>query len=317
LSFLLLDVTVNPAMSETVAQRIERVNGIVRQQLFEKKGIRGLSQLRRAFKTADFSGNRQLDKDEFEEAMGYSGLFLTKQDISLLFKYYDQSGDGNISYDEFVSGLAQPISSQPRRYKLVMKVFDMMDRSGNGIIESNDVAHLYNAKKHPDVRTGEKSEEDVLVEFLKGFEGKKESKTKDGRITRAEFEAYYSELSASIPSDTYFVSMMESVWMVREDGTPDETQVRLKELMTILKEKVRQKTAVGKEDKETLYQTFKFFDRDDSKSVTKDEFKWSMEKYGIMLDRRELSSFFANFDPDNSGSISYKEFIATIFDADK
>jgi len=303
-------------MSETVAQRIQRVNGQVRQQLFEKKGIRGLRQLRRAFKTADFSGNKMLDKEEFCEAMSYSGIFLKKQDVSLLFKFYDQSGDGNISYDEFVSGLAQPISSQPRRYAMVLKAFRMMDKSGNGVIEASDVAHLYNAKKHPDVRTGEKSEEDVLVEFLKGFEGKKESKMKDGCITRAEFEDYYSELSASIPSDDYFISMMESVWMCREDGTPDETNVRLQQLVTILKEKVRQKTPVGKEDKETLYQTFKFFDRDGSKSVTMDEFKYSLEKYGISLERRDVATFFREFDPDNSGSITYKEFIGKIFGDD-
>lgn len=167
------------------------------------------------------------------------------------------------------------------------------------------------------MKKGDKSEDEILRNFLEGFEGKKESKTKDGRITLAEFEAYYTELSASIPSDDYFISMMESVWSVREDGVPDKFDVRMENLLKVLREKVRQKTPVGREEKETLYQTFKFFDRDDSKAVTKDEFASSMEKYGISLDRRDVTAFFQAFDPDNSGTITYREFISKVFSEEK
>jgi len=305
------------ASLETVEERIPRVNEEIQTQLFQKKGIKGLRALRRNFKTADFNGNKMLDKEEFAEALSFSGLFLKNQDISLLFRYYDQTGDGNISYDEFISGLAVPISKVPRRHRMVVKVFNMMDRTGDRMIDSEDVKNLYNAKKHPDVMKGEKSEEQILIQFLKGFEGKRESKTKDGRISLAEFEAYYTELSASIPSDDYFISMMESVWNVREDGVPDKVDVRMENLLKVLREKVRQKTPVGREEKETLYQTFKFFDRDDSKAVTKDEFKYSMEKYGITLDRKDLTAFFTTFDPDNSGTITYREFISRVFAEDR
>lgn len=301
----------------TMEARVGKVLGQVRDQLFEKKGVKGLRGMKRAFQLADFNGNKMVDKDEFGEALGYSGLFLSQQDVSLLFKYFDQSGDGNISYDEFISGLAPHISRNPRRHKMVCKAFAVMDKSGNGVIETSDVASVYNATAHPDVRNGEKSEEDVVKEFLMGFEGKKESKTKDGRVTKAEFEAYYTELSASVPSDAYFVSMMESVWCIREDGTPDEFDVRVKNLIRILKEKVRQKTPAGKDSKENLYQTFKFFDRDGTKAVTVDEFAHAMEKYGITMERRDLSAFFAAFDADNSGAITYREFITRIFAEDK
>ena len=45
-------------------------------------------------------------------------------------KFYDIDGDGNISYDEFLSGLREPLNE--RRLNMVKKAFAMLDRSGNG-----------------------------------------------------------------------------------------------------------------------------------------------------------------------------------------
>ena len=41
-------------------------------------------------------------------------------------KFYDVDGDGNISYDEFVSGLKDELSE--RRLAMVKKSFAMLDR---------------------------------------------------------------------------------------------------------------------------------------------------------------------------------------------
>lgn len=47
-------------------------------------------------------------------------------------KFYDVDGDGNISYDEFVRGLRDPLTE--RRKKIVNKAFNIMDKDGSGII---------------------------------------------------------------------------------------------------------------------------------------------------------------------------------------
>jgi len=41
----------------------------------------------------------------------------------------------------------------------------------------------------------------------------------DGTISRQEWDDYYTDLSMSLPSDEYFVRMMESVWQICEDET--------------------------------------------------------------------------------------------------
>ena len=58
-----------------------------------------------------------------------------------------------------------------------------------------------------------------MTEFLTNFEGVKGNK--DGIITHEEFVDYYTDLSMSVPSDEYFVRMMESVWQCpEEDNDP-------------------------------------------------------------------------------------------------
>jgi Ca2+-binding EF-hand superfamily protein len=56
-------------------------------------------------------------------------------------KFYDVDGDGNISYDEFLSGLREPLNE--RRLNMVKKAFSMLDRSGNGSITTSEIAGIY------------------------------------------------------------------------------------------------------------------------------------------------------------------------------
>lgn len=47
-------------------------------------------------------------------------------------KYYDIDGDGNITYEEFIRGLREPLNE--RRQKIVRKAFDLMDKDGSGFV---------------------------------------------------------------------------------------------------------------------------------------------------------------------------------------
>lgn len=56
------------------------------------------------------------------------------------------------------------------RRNLTMKAFQKFDRDGSGVIDINDLKGVYNAKNHPDVINGKKTEEEILGEFLDTFE---------------------------------------------------------------------------------------------------------------------------------------------------
>jgi calcyphosin len=98
----------------------------------QQKGGVGIRSLRRIFNQMDFNGNKRLDSSEFEQALAAFGIFPKKVELQALMKFYDVDGDGNISYDEFLSGLREELSD--RRVNMVKKAFAVLDRDGSGQI---------------------------------------------------------------------------------------------------------------------------------------------------------------------------------------
>ena len=97
------------------------------------------------------------------------------------------------------------------RKGLVLKAFSIMDKDGDGIIMVNDIKGVYTARLHPDVKSGKKSEDEVLGEFLETFEvhhGLHAKGPRDHEVTQKEFIEYYNHVSASIDDDKYFELMM-------------------------------------------------------------------------------------------------------------
>lgn len=56
------------------------------------------------------------------------------------------------------------------RKSLAERAFKIMDKDKSGVLDIGDIKGVYNAKFHPDVKAGKKSEEEVLGEFLDTFE---------------------------------------------------------------------------------------------------------------------------------------------------
>lgn len=85
-----------------------------------------------------------------------------------MFGAFDRDGSGTIDYDEFVRGVRGPMNKF--RVEIVKKAFKKIDRDGSGILDLNDIKGVYNASRHPDVKSGKKTEDEVLGEFLETFE---------------------------------------------------------------------------------------------------------------------------------------------------
>lgn len=70
-----------------------------------------------------------------------------------------------------------------------------MDATGDGKIDISDIKINYNAKKHPEVMMGKRSENDVLYEFLDTFESNyavKHPDSRDRTIELHEWLEYYN-----------------------------------------------------------------------------------------------------------------------------
>jgi hypothetical protein len=101
------------------------------------------------------------------------------------------------------------------RKLLAEKAFKIMDRDKSGKLDLSDIKGVYNAKFHPDVKAGKRTEDEILSEFLETFESHHAIRAgghRDQTVTAEEWVEYYNNVSASIEEDEYFELMMNSAW---------------------------------------------------------------------------------------------------------
>jgi Ca2+-binding EF-hand superfamily protein len=184
------------------------------------RGIRGILSLGRAFKIMDDDNSRTLDINEYKKACRDYKFDLSDIEMEKAFVSFDRNGDGTIDYDEFLRIVRGNMNKF--RLKFVDQAFSKMDKDGNGYLDINDIRGVYNARMHPDVKAGKKTEDEVLFEFIETFEAHHNlvaGEAADRIITKEEWIEYYENVSMSIDDDKYFELMMNQCWRINDHTT--------------------------------------------------------------------------------------------------
>jgi len=169
--------------------------------------------LGKQFKIADDDNSNDLNLDEFKKALRDFRISTEGKDADRLFKIFDRDRSGRIDYDEFLRGVRGEMNEFRRQ--IAKKAFNILDTDRSGVLSIDDIRQTYNAKNHPDVKAGKKSEDDILMEFLDTFEihfSFNQPSSRNGQITLDEWYEYYNNVSMSIPDDKYFEVMMNGAW---------------------------------------------------------------------------------------------------------
>ena len=199
--------------SQSTAMTPDDMLNNFRQRLIAR-GARGIIGLSRQFRIMDDSGNQMLEFSEFVKALGDYRIDIPASQVRELFGLFDRDGSGSIDYDEFLRVIRGPMSES--RLNLVGQAFDKIDKTGDGVLALEDIKGVYNARNHPDVRMGKKTEDEVLESFLNTFESHhsimKGGVGLDNRVSKEEFIEYYTNVSASIDDDRYFELMITNAW---------------------------------------------------------------------------------------------------------
>lgn len=181
-----------------------------------QRGARSIIGIGRVFKIMDDNRSGTLDLAEFAKGCQESRLDFTNVDVQTLFQAFDKNGDGTIDYDEFLRVVKGPMNK--KRVALVKRAYKKLDKDGSGQVDFNDICDVYDAKRHPAVLEGRKTERQVLNEFLATFEMAL-SEVPDGIVTEDEFLEYYTSISASIDNEDYFEQMINSSWNIDGDAS--------------------------------------------------------------------------------------------------
>jgi len=318
-------------------------------QKLASRGGRGIIGLARQFKIIDDDNSKSLDLQEFTKGIRDFRVEISQGDIQALFNLVDRDRSGQIDYDEFLRAVAGPMNAF--RKALVTQAFNKLDRDNSGILDIEDIRNVYNAKGHPDVRSGRKTEEAVLGEFLETFEMHHNiGGARDQRVTREEFEEYYNNISCSIDNDQYFELMMNNTWKLSEapaytknkawrgeeagrrpaskggrepERAPERVPEReskggatssgLTKTGEALCEKFRERLAArGTRGIIGIQRQFKIMDDDGSKNISVDEFKKACHDFRVDIEDRDIERLFQALDRDRSGTIDYDELIRAV-----
>ena len=231
-----INQTLQPAISGTGSvpaqniliegpKAIPKYQQIMIERFRAKMALRGngsLIGLARSFKIMDDNGSGTLDQYEFTKAINDLGLDINPKDIDGLFKSFDVNNDGVINFNEFVRVVKGPLSQF--RQQIVLRAFKTLDFNGDGILTIDDLRQKYNASMHPDVKSGKRTEDEVLTEFIETFElhhNILNGTRSDGSITPDEFLEYYSHVSSNIESDAYFELLMSNAWNLESRNNPN------------------------------------------------------------------------------------------------
>lgn len=298
--------------------------------MLKERGAEGIKGLTRNFKICDTDGSMQLNRAEFTKCCNLCKLELSPAEVSAVHDYFDVSGDGLVSFDEFVKAIRGRMSEA--RKKLVIKCFQELDNAGdgNGSLTVADIRPYFNVDHDARFLSGEKTESELLQEFVDSFEGG--SGQGDGSVSLDEWVRYYEEISAGVDDDDMFGVTLVNAWAALKkrgpggEGIPAIQYVcegDIDVLERILKKAIYQKS-VGTNEERALKAAFKLFDIDNSGEVNFHEFTRAMERFGLTLAQpgqkgsggvppEVLRGLFDRYNRDQSDAISYLEFADGLF----
>lgn len=112
----------------------------------------------------------------------------------------------------------------------------------------------------------------------------------------------------SVPSELYFVRMMEQVWGISED----EDGVAYKQQIAEFVKQIRLRILTMSSDcleEFVLRKIFSQFDTNKSGTITVDELAAMIAGLKLSCERKYLNGIFRVIDTNNSGGIEFEEFL--------
>ena len=181
-------------------------------------GIKGISQIIENFRKIDIDNSQGIDYEEFKKASNIFQFNLNENELEKAFIAFDRNNNGIIEYDEFLRTIRGEMNDY--RKKIVFNAFKLIDINKNGAVNINYIKNKYNAKNHPDVKSGKKNENEVYNDFIYYFDiayNYLNGSQGDGYVIFDDFLEYYQNISMFIENDDYFELLVNSEWNINNN----------------------------------------------------------------------------------------------------
>jgi Ca2+-binding EF-hand superfamily protein len=144
-----------------------------------------------------------------------SYTMLSQDELKIIFDLFDRDKVGSINYNELIQTIVEPVS--PNRKLIIQKIYDNFNKDNNGKVSINEMKLSFNARRHPDVISGKKSEGEIFGEFLDNIESYREylenlKGVYDNNMSLEDFINFYIEVGVGIEDDKIFEFMINNCW---------------------------------------------------------------------------------------------------------
>ena len=144
-----------------------------------------------------------------------SYIMLSQEDLKIIFDLFDKDKTGIINYNELIQTIIEPVSAN--RKIIIQKIYDNFNKDNNGKVPINEIKLSFNARRHPDVINGKKSEGEIFGEFLDSIESYREYLENmkgiyDNSMSLEEFINFYIEVGVGFEDDKMFEFMINNCY---------------------------------------------------------------------------------------------------------
>ena len=142
-------------------------------------------------------------------------LNIASSEIHEFFNYLDSEKTGRIPTNDIINIIKGSLDD--KRKEIINEVFSYIDNDKKGEISLTNLKNIYNAKNHPDVLDGNKTEQEIYNQFCFTIDVYiRVNKILNNSINNEQFIDYYSGISPSIKNDEKFKNILEKVWNVEQ-----------------------------------------------------------------------------------------------------
>ena len=183
-----------------------------------RRGNKSIFYLQRMLTNCDRGQNGLISLDQLNKIFRAYNFNIYFYDIKLLFELFDKNKIGFIQFDHLIKAIVGVMNE--RRQKLIIKVYDNLNKDLYGYINIKEIKNKYNCYKHPEVIKGNKTHEEVYGDFLECLEIYREyvcniNKKYNDFLAYDEFLEFYNELSMYIKDDNYFEILICGCWDIK------------------------------------------------------------------------------------------------------
>jgi Ca2+-binding EF-hand superfamily protein len=141
---------------------------LLRQKLLEA-GTNTIATLPKVFKSyPSCDGNQKVDINDFFDGLQKYGIYLRKEEMKLLAKYFEKNNDGKIYWDDFLYSIRGKPNDE--RQAVIDLVFFKFDKNRTGHAEASEFRKVFNCTKHPRYLMKDYTEDQIFYLYLQNFD---------------------------------------------------------------------------------------------------------------------------------------------------